>query len=311
MTLLKPDSSSVNDRRLGSSWKGWDGDVSKHEVHLSEDPVLYFVLLALGLVLVTVILLTDAWLLIHFFFQSSPVIVAQILVIVGVPLTFWWVAYFASLYAIRFQKPVRMLPTLPRWLPMQVPFLAFLGRFFGLSRDRIGASCIAITNTLTRLQVAAGPPVHPILLLPRCLDRASIAGARRIAERFGCPCFIMSTNRQARDMVRKHVADCVLAAACERDLVGGLFHFGHTVPIFALANRRPEGPCRGTQLDLDELERLLSSIPILPPVQLSAVSKSVEPKATEDDETPRHRDATAQRECWRGESCRGGIETHP
>jgi hypothetical protein len=283
LTLLKPDSSTVSDRRLGSSWKEWDGDVSKHEADLREDPVLYFVLLALGLVLVTVILLTDAWLLIHFFFQSSPVVVAEILVIVGVPLTFWWLAYFTSLYAIRFQKPTRMLPTLPRWLPMQVPFLAFLGRFFGLSRDRIGSSCVAITNTLTRLQVAAGPPVHPILLLPRCLDRETIAAARRIAARFGCPCFVMSTNKQARDMVRKHAADCVLAAACERDLVGGLFHFGHKVPIFALANRRPQGPCRGTLLDLRELEQILSSIPILPPVRIGGAPRPSEPDTREGD----------------------------
>jgi len=275
LTPLKTDSSSVSDRRLGSSGKEWDGDVSRHETHLREDPVLYFVLLALGLVLVTIILMTDAWLLIRFFFQSSPIAVAQILVIVGVPLAFWWGAYFTSLYAVRFQKPIYILPTLPRWLPMQVPFLAFLGRFFGLSRDRIGSSCIAITNTLTRLQVAAGPPVHPILLLPRCLDRETIASARRIAAEFDCPCFIMATNKQARDMVRKHAANCVLAAACERDLVGGLFHFGHKVPIFALANRRPEGPCRGTQIDLDELRRILSSIPIVPPVRLKEPLRSV------------------------------------
>jgi hypothetical protein len=76
-------------------------------------------------------------------------------------------------------------------------------------------------------------------------------------------------------MVRKHAANCVLAAACERDLVGGLFHFGHKVPIFALANRRPEGPCRGTQIDLDELRRILSSIPIVPPVRLKEPLRSV------------------------------------
>ena len=40
-------------------------------------------------------------------------------------------------------------------------------------------------------------------------------------------------------------SDLIVACACERDLLGGIFDVRHS-PVFGILNRRPNGPCRST-----------------------------------------------------------------
>jgi hypothetical protein len=43
------------------------------------------------------------------------------------------------------------------------------------------------------------------------------------------------------------------AVACERELLEGLREIGG-VPVICITNRRPEGPCKNTEVDLEEFE---------------------------------------------------------
>jgi uncharacterized protein len=248
------------DRRLGSSWYGWDGDVLKHESSLNEGPVLYFILLTLVISGASLLLGLHAYIVARL---SSPLMIdifwsiqfaAALLVAMG------WGALFLCLIAVVMKSSILASPWMSRWLTMQEPFMAFCARPFGLSRDRIGSSCIALTNRLTRLRLHRQHVQRPLLLLPRCLSRACVAEIREIAEGWNCPVAHVGTNALARAKVREFKPNAVIAVACERDLVSGLYDFGHTMPIMVIANRRPKGPCLEATVDIEQLKSILNDV---------------------------------------------------
>jgi len=142
---------------------------------------------------------------------------------------------------------------------MQAYWLIPLGRVVGISRDRIGSSCLAVTNALARLQIRPGHAERPIILLPRCMAPDAVEAVRETAKAWDCPVLVMETNEQARQTMREANPTCVITAACERDLIGGLFDYGAKLPILAIANRRPDGPCFGTHIDIGELKEALAA----------------------------------------------------
>ena len=248
------------DRRLGSSWYGWDGNVPKHESNLNEGPVLYFILLTLVILGATALLAMHTYIVSHF---TTPLMIdifwsiqfaAAVLVAMG------WGALILCLIAVMVKSPMLASPWMSRWLTMQEPFMAFCAQPFGLSRDRIGSSCIALTNRLTRLRLHHQHVDRPLMLLPRCLSRACVAEIRELAEGWNCPVVQVGTNAVARQKVREFKPNAVIAVACERDLVSGLYDFGHRMPIMVIANRRPKGPCLEATIDNDQLTSILEDI---------------------------------------------------
>jgi hypothetical protein len=51
-----------------------------------------------------------------------------------------------------------------------------------------------------------------------------------------------------------------LALACERDLMSGIKDIAEKIPVLAIPNKRPEGPCKNTHVSLRELEEALKFI---------------------------------------------------
>ncbi|AKL95536.1 hypothetical protein CACET_c20890 [Clostridium aceticum] len=62
-------------------------------------------------------------------------------------------------------------------------------------------------------------------------------------------------------MARKTIVDlrpkAVIAIACERDLFSGLMDV-KKIPILAIINKRPQGPCINTQVDIKEVEEAIA-----------------------------------------------------
>ena len=46
----------------------------------------------------------------------------------------------------------------------------------------------------------------------------------------------------------------IIAIACERDLLSGFKDVNTHIPVIGFPNRRPEGPCKNTCVDLDRIE---------------------------------------------------------
>ncbi len=254
------DSVRVQGRKLGKSWKHWDGNVERHECALDEGPGLYFALLFLGMIISTILLTLNGYLLIQRAIPDFPIAIPVIIFIIGAPLSIWWVAYLCCVAIVAWRVRLVSFPWLSKWLPMQVPYLAFLGGIFGVSRDRVSSSCIAVTNSLAMLRLRPDVAQGPLVLLPRCMKASTVRAIKDIGAEKNCPVEVMATNKMARQKVGEYRPTVVLAVACERDLVSGLYDFGHKLPILVVANTRPEGPCLRCDANLQRFRKHLEAI---------------------------------------------------
>jgi len=97
-------------------------------------------------------------------------------------------------------------------------------------------------------------------MLPRCLEKPVRESVIRLCENRNIPYRIAEGGEKARDWIRRIEPHSVIAAACERDLVGGILDISGRIPVIGIPNARPQGPCKNTVLDLDELERALDAL---------------------------------------------------
>jgi hypothetical protein len=93
-----------------------------------------------------------------------------------------------------------------------------------------------------------------LLLIPRCLSKASLDGVLAIAGKYDVPVFVATRGQLARRVIRERRPKAVVAVACERDMVSGLHDVAGKIPVLGLTMTLPSGPCKDAGLDLDKLE---------------------------------------------------------
>ena len=67
-------------------------------------------------------------------------------------------------------------------------------------------------------------------------------------------------GEEARKAIGQYRPTLILAVACERDLLSGIRDVAERVPVLAIPNKRPEGPCKNTCLQIERLEEILKSV---------------------------------------------------
>ena len=67
-------------------------------------------------------------------------------------------------------------------------------------------------------------------------------------------------GEEARQAIRQYRPTTILAIACERDLMGGVKDVADKIPVIAIPNRRPEGPCKNTDFALSDLDEALAAL---------------------------------------------------
>lgn len=152
------------------------------------------------------------------------------------------------------------------------PACRLAGLAAGRSADAVAASYLAFSNGLEPGGSKGRIRGRLLVILPRCLQREGCARAVTedvrncircgkcdmaallpLMERHGFAMAVATGGRLARAMVRDLKPAGVIAVACERELVEGLRGAGG-VPVICIPNRRPEGPCRNTSVDMADLE---------------------------------------------------------
>ena len=100
-----------------------------------------------------------------------------------------------------------------------------------------------------------------LILLPRCLDKET---RQQVIERTNGRSVQVVTaggGEEARRAIGEYKPSLILAIACERDLVSGIKDVvAEKIPVLAIPNKRPEGPCKNTCLQLEDLDEALQFI---------------------------------------------------
>ena len=174
-------------------------------------------------------------------------------------------------------------------LRLFLPFMESLGRVCGIGRTAGRRSFVKVNNELVLAEGVRVPAQDLLLLLPHCVqnsacrhrisprpDNCQRCGACQIGplldlrDKLGFRLALATGGTIARRIVVECRPRCIIAVACERDLVSGI-QDSYPLPVFGVLNERPHGPCRDTLVPLAAVEDALSRF-LLPQGPLAAES---------------------------------------
>jgi hypothetical protein len=262
MTETEPDSKKTpKDRRLGDEWLDWNGTMKPAEREIDER-LRTFLALAAGTVLILIASLQLFWYLakprieqLSLFLSRSIEWSAFVLFIL-----FLLIAGLEITLLIRFKKSVFPYIWAEKFLLALLSRSIWLGEKFGINRDRVGNSFIKVHNLMLKghKRILKGDML--LILLPRCLEKEM---KRQVIERVNGRAVQIVTaagGEEARKAIRQHHPSLILAVACERDLISGIKDVAEKIPVLAIPNKRPEGPCKNTNFHLTDLDEALKFI---------------------------------------------------
>jgi hypothetical protein len=153
------------------------------------------------------------------------------------------------------------------------PLLVGVGRCFGISKQDIRRSFVAINNRLVLAEAKKVKPHQLLILLPHCLQNheckvritgkvenckkcgnCKIKDLVTLSETYQVPIAVATGGTLARKIVVEKRPKVIIAVACERDLSSGI-QDSYPIPVFGIFNRRPFGPCYDTDVDMELVEK--------------------------------------------------------
>ena len=112
-----------------------------------------------------------------------------------------------------------------------------------------------------------------LILLPHCLQnhdcavritgnienckkcgKCKIKDLVGLSEKYNMPISVATGGTLARRIVVEKRPEVIIAVACERDLTSGI-QDSYPIPVYGILNMRPFGPCYDTDIDLDLVEK--------------------------------------------------------
>ncbi len=154
------------------------------------------------------------------------------------------------------------------------PISLYIGKLFGINKDVIKRSYIAVNNQLVKNNRIKVNSDEIIILAPHCLQwsecpykitldsnnckrcgKCSICDLHEIADQYGVKLVVVSGGTLARKFVKEYSPKAVVAIACERDLTSGIKDT--PLPVLGVLNIRPNGPCFNTCVNLNDVKKAL------------------------------------------------------
>lgn len=247
------------DRRLGHEWDEWDGKPLPNAGNFDAPARLFLywgaatMLGTFAFAAIILFLLAPRLGTVN---HALPQIVWLVVAAVAVTSLLWW-----TLIAASFAAELNLLPGFLAESGALLPLMRLTSRVtdqFG-RRDRVENAAVKVYNALALRRARKVATGELLLLIPRCLSRATLDSVLGLAGTYGVPVFVATRGQLARRVIRERRPRAVVAVACERDMVSGLHDVAAKVPVLGLTMTLPAGPCKDAVLDLPTLEKYLQA----------------------------------------------------
>ncbi len=161
---------------------------------------------------------------------------------------------------------------------LMLPLMFFLTKCFKFStfsKTSIRKKYIVLNNKLIMSRKYNVKNERILLLLPHCLQKSlcvhritydinnckmcgecDIFELIRIKEKYGLQIYLVTGGTIARKAIVDLKPKAIVAVACERDLISGLGDV-EKIPVYAIINDRPKGPCFDTKVNVREVEKIV------------------------------------------------------
>jgi hypothetical protein len=153
------------------------------------------------------------------------------------------------------------------------PLLVMVGRFIGVSKDQVRRAFVAVNNQLVLTEARRVPPHKLLILLPQCLQnhecnvritgnvenckacgKCKIKNLVELSHKYHVSIAVATGGTLARKIVVEKRPEMIIGVACERDLTSGI-QDTYPIPVYGILNKRPNGPCYDTDVDLELVEQ--------------------------------------------------------
>lgn len=137
---------------------------------------------------------------------------------------------------------------------------------------------IQANNYLRRKFLKKRPSQEVMLIFPHCLQnsecpnkivndlanckrcgKCSVKNLLELTERYHVKITTASGGQMALERIKLAQVKTLVAVACEQELKAGIKGV-FPMPVIAIPNRRPKGPCKDCQVDLEVVERTIQDI---------------------------------------------------
>ena len=269
------------DRDLGDAWKS-AGDLSHHEPELDEGIGLFFGFAAIAFAVVSALMFITLYLVAPRLAQFHPYLPKGIAF-----LMFALIAIVAMMLLLIYMTVSTGRNLLPPFFSRKgkdkdliifiTPFAVKLGGLIGMSTDRIASSFLKVNNAIVAASQRNVKSRGVLLLLPRCIQHSKcnqkveidinnckdcglcdISDIIKICEDNSVEPFVATGGNLARKLIKEKRPSGVIGVACERELLSGIQDTAG-LPVYGIANIRPDGPCKDTKVDLMKVDEAIKA----------------------------------------------------
>lgn len=154
-------------------------------------------------------------------------------------------------------------------------FSMILSKFLDIPKDEIRKIYVKLNNTFVYSQKFNINAKDILVLIPHCIQNhkcklkvtnevrnckvcglCDVADLVKLNDVTGVNVFIATGGTLARKKIMELKPKAVVAVACERDLTSGIQDIKH-IPVIGVFNKRPNGPCFDTCIDIDEVKEAI------------------------------------------------------
>ena len=160
-------------------------------------------------------------------------------------------------------------------IKLMFPVNILLGKFFCIEKDRIRESFVEVNNSFIKFDKHRFSAQDVLVLLPHCLQnydcihrvtnnidvchdcgKCTIQNFKKIKNDLKVNVAIATGGTLARKIIVQTKPKCIVAVACQRDLVDGLLDV-FPIPVYGILNETPSGPCINTSVNIEKIEEFL------------------------------------------------------
>jgi hypothetical protein len=261
MSSIKNQPSIAKDRKLGDEWADWSGDSEEKNGVIEESKATFLKYASIATIIIVAGLIFTWYMIIPRLDQFNPVLS----MLMGGAIFLFSAIIFLMLISITvtvLTEKGYLLSCIKEgyFFSYLVPLSVRLGKRFGISRDRMSNSLIKANNIIVnaksknRTGSLKLEPNKLLVLLPRCLSKENRKTITEIVGENNIVSYTATGGSSARLTIKEMRPKAIIAVACERDLVSGLQDVAPKIPVIAIPNKRPEGPCKNTFIDTENLK---------------------------------------------------------
>jgi len=158
------------------------------------------------------------------------------------------------------------------------PINVFLGKILNIKKDKIRESFVQVNNSFLNPSKKLYKASDILILLPHCIqnydcnvritnnvdncaecNKCVIKELKYISLKYKVKVAIATGGTLARKIIVEARPKCIIAVACQKDLVDGLLAV-FPIPVYGILNERPQGPCINTTINPKEIINFLENI---------------------------------------------------